>query len=278
MRAVIETADERHVIEIPQALEEIRFQQFCEFRELESQFWKENEARTDENGNVQEPEAEALVYLKLEDAIKVFSGPGIECAPVSIEGDNFQAMIDAGYRLKIGDDVSLLRYYAHIVSLINSYKPEKIPTTFEWKSDKGKTYKVKKDEAARAIYGTAMTAGEAITVLEYQRRAGLAEKKGLAEIGNIEFSLGLTEIAILLRRPGERLPADKRKRDHFIEQRREVFADITLDVVMSLRFFLLNSLLAYATTRNTNFSGKARLTPVEGRSQTIKGKPRKERN
>lgn len=278
MKAIIESWGERYEIEVPQALEEITFVKFCEFRQLESEFWKENEARASEDGTIPESEAEALVYLKLEDALKVFSGPGIECVPVSIEGDNYQQMIDQGYRLKIGDEVSLLRYYAHIVGLINGFKPAEIPVNFEWKSEKGKIFKINKQEAARAIFGTAMTAGEAITVLEYQRRAGLAEKKGLAEIGNIEFSLGLTEVAILLRRPGERLPADKRKRDFFIEQRREVFADITLDVVMSLRFFLLNSLLAYATTRNTNFSGKARLTLDAGRSPTTKEKRRKERN
>lgn len=278
MKAVIETGGERYSIELPQSLQEIKFQQFCEFRELEQAFWKENESSVDEDGKVTDAESEALVYLKLEEAIKVFSGDGIECVPVSIEGDNFQSMIDSGYRLKIGDEVSLLRYYAHIVGLINGYKPEKIPQTFEWTSSKGQTYKVKQQEAARAIYSTAMTAGEAITVLEYQRRAGLAEKKQLTEIGNIEFSLGLTEVAILLRRPGERLPADKRKRDHFLEKRREIFADITLDVVMSLRFFLLNSLLVYATIRNTNFSGSARLTPAEAPLQIIKGRRKNERN
>lgn len=271
MRAIVEVNGERVPIEVPQHLSEIRFVQFCEFREKEQAFWKENEQRENSESD---PENEALTYLKLEEAIKVFSGEGIESVPVSLEGDNFQAMIDAGYRLKIGDEVTLLRYYAHIVTLINGYKPEKIPTTFEWKSEKGKTYKVKSEEAARAIYGTAMTAGEAITVLEYQRRAGLSERMGLTGIGNIEFSLGLTELAILLRRPGEKLPADKRKRDQFIEQRREVFADVTLDVVMSMRFFLLNSLLSCATICNTNFSGRARLTQDGGKLRTASAKPR----
>lgn len=271
MRAIVEVNGQRVPIEVPQHLSEIRFVQFCEFREKEQAFWKENER---EEGTEVDQESEAMIYLKLEEAIKVFSGEGIEEVPVSLEGDNFQAMIDSGYRLKIGDEVTLLRYYAHIVTLINGYKPEKIPTTFEWKSEKGKTYKIKSVDAARAIFGTAMTAGEAITVLEYQRRAGLSERMGLTGIGNIEFSLGLTELAILLRRPGEKLPADKRKRDQFIEQRREVFADVTLDVIMSLRFFLLNSLLSYATTRNTNFSGRARLTQDGARLRIVKGKPR----
>jgi hypothetical protein len=135
-----------------------------------------------------------------------------------------------------GDELTLIRLYAHVLNVINSFVPDKIPETFKFKH-KGKSFEIESKPAARMLTGMAFTAGEAIEVLEYMKRAQEALKKNPSQEGNIDFTLGLTEIAILVRQKGERLPAERPRLEKFIVLRRELFKSLSLDVVLSIRFF-----------------------------------------
>jgi hypothetical protein len=105
-----------------------------------------------------------------------------------------------------------------------------------------------------------MTTGEVFECLEYQRRNKERREQHPTEVGNLEFSLGLSEFAILVRQPGEKLPSNKSQRRRFIERRREFFADLQLDKVLDVRFFFLRSLLRFGTIPSTSISGRVRHT------------------
>lgn len=86
----------------------------------------------------------------------------------------------------------------------------------------------------------ALTVGEVITV-EMMRKA--SSKKAEMKNGDIdaaiEYSLGLDMCAVLLRKPGEVLPANPLALDDFLIRRGEHFKDLPMDTVLNIRFFLI---------------------------------------
>ena len=147
--------------------------------------------------------------------------------------------MDRKYRIKAGDELSILRLYVHILTIIREFKPTKIPRSYVLSKD-GKTFVIGAKAAAEMLLGKSggsVATGEALEILEYQRRYALALKNKPLEVGNLDFTLGLTEFAILVRQNGERLPWEKGDLDRFIQERREFFKDLPLDEVLSIRFF-----------------------------------------
>lgn len=245
MTLLFEIDNEEQRIDVPLHPSEIPFSDFCDFRGAENAYWDINkEADPDDP----EPVNALLRALKC-----VVSGD-LDKLPFSIPGDDFQDLVDTGFQVQVGVELSILRVYAHFVVMVQDYKPESIPETFRLKWH-GKKYIVKSGEAARVLTNRPLTTGETIEALEYQRRAGKAAELKPGEMGNIEFTLGLTEFAILVRKIGEKLPIERKDLDRFINQRQRLFKNLPLDKVIDLRFFLLNALVRLKVIRTTGFSG-----------------------
>lgn len=231
-------------IELPMHPAAVTFEQFCDFRTAEQEFL-----------NAKKPAGRIAGFDK---AIAIMAPGDIDKIPVALEGETVTDLIEANYQvdLEAGHELTKDRIYAHMIVMINNYKPERIPETFTFKWKK-KTFKIQSGRVARVLTGRDMTTGEAIEVLEYQRRAAEATEHTPTEVGNIEFNLGLTEFAIMIRQPGEELPAGRKDRIRFLNQRKELFKTLPLDQVLDIRHFFLNALLRSVTTPSTSLSGKA---------------------
>ena len=126
----------------------------------------------------------------------------------------------------------------------------------------GTTFKVLRDRTARVLSGAPLTTGEAIEWHEYHREHGETKKKfkGFEEpdrASALDYTLGLTQVAILLRRFGEQLPVDDGARDRWLQRRRKLLADIDLQTVQDVRFFTVAALLRFAKGGGIASSPKA---------------------
>lgn len=251
---------------IPFHVNELSFAQFCDFRGSRAIF---------EDPDIEVDEYKAQLTASLENLVPRIRTAGL---PFALRQDLELDLIDSGYRIRLGDDLSIMRVYAHIINLINSYTPEEIPEVFTFDRKKLK-FEVRRTQVAEALIG--LQTGEAIEVLEYQRRASLLMEKQPKDVGNIDFTLGATEMAILVRQKGELLPADKPTRDRFIAQRREIFKRMDLEIILQLRFFFLAALVFYVKTRIIGFSGMdlPRVREIKGgpRPRLIKRKRKRKR-
>lgn len=260
-----------HFIDVPFHPIEITFEQFCDFKTHEAKYFEANrisneEARPGRTGK----RAEAAKHF-IETVAKVVKGD-IEHIPFNVpEGEDVTALFGT-YTVRPGDELSITRLYAHVVNTINSYRPDSIEKHFSVKLEGTEYHLV--GNATEIVAGTAYTAGEVFETLEYQRRGAIHVERAPAEIGNIEFNLGLTEAAILLRKKGERLPSNETERRRFINERKQVFARATLDTILDLRFFLANTLVQAATTKRINTFGKAPLARSRRRKAKPKGRGR----
>lgn len=240
-------------ITIPLSPEEISFSDFCDFRKLESAYI---DANTSEDRKSDKP------LLLLMDALSTIVKGDLSKIPVAIDGDDYESFYDKGFILKPGDDITVLRIYFHILTVINKYVPEEIPQTFTVKRSvfpwiKDPEYIVRSESAARVLANRPFTTGEMLEVLEYQRLSEHSVRVG-GDPANVEFTLGLAEVSILLRKPGEDLPTSRRKLKQFIRERSEIFGNLPLSVILDLRFFLIAALLKLRTTVGLDSFGKAR--------------------
>ncbi len=246
---IIEVKIQDNVLEydIPFSCREIKFQQFCRFKEYETMYFEavRNDLPVDEIVELQMLMIGCLVKGDL------------EAIPY---GGDLSALLKIEFQIGMGADFTLTSVYAHLVVLINSYKPESVPDVLKIKHRKH-TFVVKRIPVARLMNGRGLTTGESLELMEYQRRATKAMKAGAKGIANIEFSLGLSQMAILVRKKGERLPSSKGERDAFINERREVFKDMTLDVIFDCRYFFSAALLTFRKNRSTGFSSKVHRGP-----------------
>jgi len=233
---------------VPMHASEIKFNDFCDFKTEEAKFL----------AAVEEEQNEVAVYALLQALSKLISGP-VNCLPLDHAGENINDLIESAYAIQIGDNLSVNRLYAHIVTTINQYRPAEIPEVWEVGSKYGPLQFSK--TSYRVLTRAPITTGEGLEVMEFQRRAARALEDNPKEAGNIDFTLGLTELAILCRRKGEALPFEKVKLDQFLNQRRGVFKEITLDKIIELRFFFHRLLLQSEKTGSTNFFGKGHQAP-----------------
>lgn len=264
--------DKLKSIDLPLSVDDIGlFDTFCDFRAAEHRYFKANESAGDEDS--------APIALLLE-AVGVIVKGDLASLPMAVDGDEFVELIESEYMVKPGDDLSLLRVYAHVVNVINLYRPETIPETFTIKRSrfpwlKAERFEVQSQPAARVIDGRVITTGEAVELLEYQRLADQKIDAAPGEIGNIEFTLGLTEVALLMRQPGESLPSSPRKLKGFLNDRKKQFKKLPLSVILSLRFFLIAALLKLKTTHDSGSFGKAPRGQTAPQRPTPKGNVRR---
>lgn len=258
MIAIFEQDHERYQVDIPFDLSARTFEQFCDFRTAEALFHQDA------------PIEERLVHY---DTMLQHMAPGdIDKLPSTVGKESITDLIEQKFHLSLeaGTELSKDRLYAHIIYLIQEYKPDKIPRKFRIRVA-GKHFLVEKMSIARKLLQQPLGTGEVIEVLEYQRRAGTRMDAKPLEIGNLDFNLGLTELAILLPEKGKRLPSGRDDRLRIINQRKEALKGVDLATIMDLRYFFLDALLRYATTRSTPHFGKARLVPTGQRKRTSRG-------
>lgn len=252
MKTIFEQDGERYQVDIPYHLTERTFENWCDFRQAEAKYLEAENSDVGERATL------------LEKAISHMVPGDLDQIPPYIPGDDIEQLVEDRYAVKPGDEISHLRLYAHTVTLIQGYQPEQIPQTFRFKFRK-KEFEVKSEPAARVLLSRPFLTGEVIETLEYQRRASLHMDDKPLETGNIDYNLGLTEYAILVRQKKERLPAGKAERERFINKRKHLFKDLDLETVMALRFFFINALMRYATTQASGFFGKAPQAATESK-------------
>lgn len=243
------------------------FEQFCDFRQAESRYIEASQkARKAKPGQAERWREKAIGHLI--GAIRHMVSGALDEVPIEGPRENVAKLFD-GYTIKAGDELSLWRLYAHTVNTINAYRPEGIPETFSI-SIGGKRYHLS-GGVINITAGQGHKVGEAIEVMEYQRRAEGIVQQNKTEVGNIEFNLGLTELAILMREKGVELPAKEAERAAYIERQKEVFRQATLEDVLKLRFFLGNTFVKTTKHRSIRTFGRHR------RAFTRKGKGRQSR-
>jgi hypothetical protein len=247
MKALTDTGKE---LFIPADCSEIKFSQYIEMSKREQKFFECNKAAGDD---VLE-RADINVEYVMECVSAICGDVG---DMVYNDGADVEQMVNRGYNAllpsNMGQELTVARLYAHIVTLISSYEPKQLPLdmVFEWG---GSTYTINKDEAARSLLNIPLTAGEVVVTLELQKKtAKMVQKKGDVD-GNFAFNLGIQEFAVLVRKLGERLPSNRRERISFIDKRSRLFATLPMDIVLDVRFFLLRTLKDYIKTRLTSFS------------------------
>lgn len=245
MKVVFETDGQIKNIDIPFSVEEIRFSDFCDFRQAEKVFF--DAVKTGD---------ETAFLLAAVDMIKKLCRGDVDEIAFNEGREMYNDLVEREYRIQPGDELTIIRIYAHLTVLINEYKPAEIPVEFSMKW-LGSNYTINRKEAARVLFKMPISTGEFVEIMEIRRKAEAAMESGTLDVGNIEFTLGLSEFAILVRKKGEKLPSDKNKLTQFIRNRSEIFKNLPLSDVLSARFFFINLLIEYAVTPITSFSGMA---------------------
>jgi len=239
------------LLDVPFSVGDMLFEGYCDFRTGEAKYIEAARSlRTEQTMDVEE----AVQHLTA--AVASLVKGNVEELQFAIPGDNMASLLDGGWRVTLGEDLSIMRLYSHLVATLRTFKPSEIVHPFSVVVQ-GKKYVLDSRRANTLLTGVALTTGEVLETLEYQRRAERIVEGAPLEVGNVDFNLGLTELALLLRPEGERLPADRAAREAIIGQRKQVFRKIGMDTVLTLRFFLLNSLTIYAITPNTVSFGRA---------------------
>lgn len=247
-------------IGVPFSTMDIRFDDFCDFKAGEHIYI--------EKSREEKPDI-ASAMMALVNTIQTMVTGNIADLPFSLPADSPQDLIDGGYLIRNGHDLSVIRIYAHILTIIRTYRPKNIPPRYRVKLNEG-TFVMSGNDAARIMTGQGYTTGETVEIMEFRRNFQKRLEINPMELGNLEFNLGLTEMAILLRKPKEELPADESELEAFINERKKVMANMHLGQVLDVRFFLINALLKFARRKSTPSSGKVVRLRKGGRNRTGK--------
>jgi hypothetical protein len=220
-------------INIPMHVDEIKYSEFLNFKMYEEEFF---------NAPAEEKPA-ALV-----DLVKNIYEVDVTDLPFGSPEEDYSE-----YFINLGDDLTVMRLYHHYINLINTFNPD-IKNTYEIKY-KGQKFYLDAMGIMKSLEGAAYTAGEVITVCEYQR---VLSKKtdSIDDSAAMSMKLGLIEMAVLLRKKGEKLPSRQSERETFISNRAKFFSELSMDKVLAVRFFLLDILKAYVRTTDISSSGK----------------------
>lgn len=261
-------------IEIPYNASEVSFRDNTKFRDAE-QVYFDRTPKEDRNNKDQVIDCLLPIFG---DVIKQ------DKIPLHKDGDDLKLMVDNGYFLNIGDELSLSRLYAHYVTVINSYKPiDFIPekgkkiTEYSFKY-KNRTFHIGADRLEQFL---GFQNGESIEV--HHLRASFAkmakankDNKG-NQGSNIDFSLGVQQVAILARKKGEKLPFNSVERREFILKRAKFFEELPMDVVLNIRGFFLHIMKPYAKEAYTNYFLKVKsLLNLETRKSRNQDEKRKD--
>jgi hypothetical protein len=148
--------------------------------------------------------------------------------------------------------VTAMKVYYHVLNLINAYQQDNPSESFEYK---GETYYIS------SVVNDGLNAQEGIITSEIERRwSEIAQGKAtdikgnliLDDNGNFEFSLNLRLFAVLCRKKGESIPIDIRERDKWLTERAELFKDIPMNIVLDVRFFLLDTMTDFVLDQTYN--------------------------
>lgn len=252
-------------IDIPLFVSEIPLKRYISFKRARGR-WHEvlNKDRFEGNDI-------GLLHEGLLDVLPTLVDGDISELPFYEEAVDDNFMIDMGFK----GVLSLWHIYCHLLNIIDSYEPtETLDYSFEWFDIiKGKsvptTYYIEPDRAKRLLTKKNYTSGEYIELKEYERKVSRkivanAKKKGYEgeeeeqllmtgdANGNLAFTLSKRKLCILARPKGEKLPSNKSEREELIERRRKVFDEISLDIYLNVRFFLLGIVIGLSPEEITN--------------------------
>lgn len=246
-------------INLPLTAHEIQWEAFCDFKDQEQEYFAAQETEDSQAAIIAITRALAYVY-----------GDWICDLPFSLD-EPIEELFLNGFTVTLGDDLSVMRLYAHLNTIINTFKPETLKDKVFKIVIKEEEYQLDQLKAAKFLTLEGVSTGEAIEVLEFRRIAekNLEEKK--FALGSMDFTLGLRELAILIRKKGEALPWNRKELEAFLNSRMEIFRGVTAGEVLTLRFFLINSYLLWLQNQTTNFSGTARPIKVQELSRKKPG-------
>jgi len=233
------------ILEIPFSTDDISFADFCEFKAKETLFFEA--LKGDDH------DAADAVMILIEVVEQVVKGD-LSDIPFAVDGENVLDLMQSDFVFNFDDELSITRIYAHIITLLKRVDIENLDNGKEIRIKNGEVeYVLDSVRAVRLMTETNVTAGEMLETLEFQKRFfGNSEKANLNDVTNLDFELGLTEVAILCRKEGEKLPWRKAELDNWLQKRIHEIKDIPLSDVLRIRFFLLDSLTNFVQTANTD--------------------------
>ena len=252
MIATLTTEKGEIEVNIPFSLAEILWFDWCDFRDFEQRFLEYS--RTDEELTDAQVR-DQVVELTL--GLAGLLGDWVKDLRYSLPGFNIPKMIDQGYYLAFNTEVTIVGLYAHLLTLFKVYKPDEETTkkTFFIEVD-GQQYGTNWQQAAKYLTMDASGTGEMIEVLEYQRIARNAKEQKKFSFGTLDYNFGLEQLAVMMRKKGEELPWNRSELDKFVSERKALFSKhVTCEDVHKLRFFLINSFIAWSKTKGTGSFG-----------------------
>ena len=174
---------------------------------------------------------------------------GIENLPFDRTGVNESNTIYN--RMSKYADFSIVGLFFHIQNAIDSYEVDsRIVSRKEYSFEhKGDYY---------FLNGGAMFTNTLSTIetLEIERVQIESTKQQGDEDGSKLFTKLIRTCAILCRKKGENIPLGKRERERFIDERTNLFQDITLNIQKDISFFLFGSILRLVKINDTSISLK----------------------
>lgn len=224
-------------------------------------------------------EIEALCDM-LSVAYNIDSKSLIEDFPLTIGSETSEDLI--GFFFELGKEVSLLRMYAHVNTVISSYEPpielfdqhefKVVLEGEEYVLDVGIFEGVANGDFSLPTLDVVevmhLQRRFASLVKEYENKFNSGEDEGVGKdedgikIGAGAFAagqdilLGTEEMAVLLKKRGEKLPHKRSARLKFMRKRKKLFENMPFSVVADVRFFLTCILGKLAIIQTTKLSGK----------------------
>jgi len=258
MQLQVEAEGQIYDFEVPFSVDEITFSQYIDFKKAEQRYFGTNteDDQDQEPDSVQtkkqtEPKDPKDPIDYLAEAVGFVVSGDLGIIPFSLPEDNDNDLFEKKYTIGIGDQLSILRLWCHIVTVINAYEPQQIDPDYSIQYE-GEKYYVDPEMIFKHLENRAYTLGEVIEYKELERVIDI-EQKGDQD-GSIEFMMSLRQMAVLLRQKGEKLPWQKGLRDKFLRERSFHFQQMSMTTVLEVRFFLINILLRYVRKGITGFS------------------------
>jgi hypothetical protein len=245
MTYLIEIDGQEHEVNIPLNGSEWSYANYCDFRGAEQYWFLINRRAADHlNDDTFAYEAAQAAQAMIGQVIGEAMSSQI---PMGFRGEDATTLIEHEYILSPGDELSLARLYAHLTTVAYQAKQEAevadpLPAALRIEAC-GQKFTVIRESRARVLMAQPLTTSESIEVQEYRRLHALTleglKERHPATVAGLDYTLGLSEVALLLRGPGEIIPASPQKREQWIERRREAIKNIDLATVEQVRSFLI---------------------------------------
>ena len=255
-------------VDVPYTGYEITYCQFIDFREAEQVAFGED-AEVD-------PGSSRIACVQ-----SVCSGD-IDVLPYSLPDD---AYLPEDFMVGLNEDLSIMKLYKHLVTVIQTFKVEKDGKTklrgpeidYTYSTIyKGDEYFITPERAELMYARRPYRAGEWIEAVELER---LLEFKKNLDKGNdggaLEFRMTLMQMAVILRKKDEKLPLNVAERNKFMNERAVHFKDLPLHTVLSVRDFFLTSMKSYFMNQHSKSSSKAKPEKERPRKKQKRGESRK---